>query len=90
MAQRSMRTAFNQHDIYWQVINAIVAFNNRIDQRVANHLILDFIFDLERKFDYYCENMDHSQFSLLKAWKALSLVHDRGSKNLSDSKRLTL
>ena len=91
MARRSDKHAFNGHEIYWQICNVLIAFNNRMDHRLASHLVLDFVYDLDRKFAYYCESMDHTQFSLMSAFKAISLAHGTANrKAVSNSKRANL
>ena len=90
MAYRSDKDSFNGHEIYWQICNVLIAFNNRMDHRVASHLVLDFVYDLDRKFAYYCESMNHTQFSLMSAFKAISLAHGTSRQTVSNSKRANL
>jgi len=44
--------------------------------RLRKHIMTDFVADLESNFIYYCENHDHSDFSLMQAWKCMSVLHN--------------
>ena len=73
--QRESPSLYNEYEVFWYTAAILV-----LSGQLSKHLLTDFIVDIESKFCYYCDSFDHSEFSIMQAFKVISILHNQDKR----------